>query len=150
MKNVPRVLFVLVFFSLVFSFAGGLYADKSETGKKTVYVCSMKKCDVKADKPGKCPKCGMELIKKVFETAFVCPVEKCGYKSEKPGKCPKCGKELKQHVHEVAYACPMKQCNVKANEPGKCPKCGMKLKKVDHHAHEKKGHVHKPGEKHTH
>ena len=30
---------------------------------KVYYVCPMKKCDVKSEKPGKCPKCGMELKK---------------------------------------------------------------------------------------
>jgi YHS domain-containing protein len=33
---------------------------------KVTYVCPMKQCNVKSDKPGKCPKCGMEL-KKVID-----------------------------------------------------------------------------------
>ena len=36
--------------------------------EKVVYVCPMKQCSVKTDKPGKCPKCGMDL-KKVVEYA---------------------------------------------------------------------------------
>jgi YHS domain-containing protein len=36
--------------------------------EKVVYVCPMKQCNVKTDKPGKCPKCGMDL-KKVVEHA---------------------------------------------------------------------------------
>ena len=39
---------------------------------KTVYTCPMEKCDYKSDKPGKCPKCGMELKKK----ACTCKVHK--------------------------------------------------------------------------
>jgi hypothetical protein len=31
--------------------------------QKIVYTCEMD-TDVKSDKPGKCPKCGMELVKK--------------------------------------------------------------------------------------
>jgi YHS domain-containing protein len=31
--------------------------------EKVAYVCPMKQCNVKTDKPGKCPKCGMELKK---------------------------------------------------------------------------------------
>ena len=37
-------------------------ASKSET-KKVVYTCSMHP-EVESDKPGKCPKCGMELEEK--------------------------------------------------------------------------------------
>jgi Cu(I)/Ag(I) efflux system membrane fusion protein len=34
---------------------------------KTVYVCPMKEdADVVSDRPGKCPKCGMDLVKKVI------------------------------------------------------------------------------------
>ena len=38
---------------------------------KVSYVCPMKQCEVKTDKPGKCPKCGMEL-KKVVEHTTEC------------------------------------------------------------------------------
>jgi YHS domain-containing protein len=31
--------------------------------EKVYYVCPMKQCNVKSDKPGKCPKCGMDLKK---------------------------------------------------------------------------------------
>ena len=49
--------------------------DKCCEGK-VVYVCPMKQCNVKSDKPGKCPKCGMDL-KKVVEHAA-----DCGHKEE--------------------------------------------------------------------
>jgi YHS domain-containing protein len=42
---------------------------------KVAYVCPMKQCNVKTDKPGKCPKCGMEL-KKVVEHKECCAHEK--------------------------------------------------------------------------
>lgn len=77
---------------------------------KTVYTCPMEKCDYKSDKPGKCPKCGVELKKHECKMEYVCPMEKCDFKSEKPGKCPKCGMELKkmactckEHKHEGAH-----------------------------------------------
>jgi YHS domain-containing protein len=38
---------------------------------ETYYVCPMKQCNVKSDKPGKCPKCGMKL-KKVVRHAEGC------------------------------------------------------------------------------
>lgn len=37
------------------------YTACSEHMHRTAYVCPMKECDYRADKPGKCPKCGMEL-----------------------------------------------------------------------------------------
>ncbi len=37
--------------------------SKTATATKVVYTCSMDP-DVTSDKPGKCPKCGMDLVKK--------------------------------------------------------------------------------------
>ena len=37
--------------------------DTQPTTQKAVYVCPMDS-DVVSDKPGKCPKCGMDLVKK--------------------------------------------------------------------------------------
>jgi len=59
-----------------------------------VYVCPMHK-DVTSDKPGKCPKCKMNLVKKetakpaVMKATYTCPMHP-DVKSDKPGKCPKC------------------------------------------------------------
>jgi hypothetical protein len=52
--------------------------------------------DVVMDKPGKCPKCGMDLVKKEMPaTKYVCPMpEHSDVVSDKPGKCPKCGMNL--------------------------------------------------------
>ena len=36
---------------------------KKQNPKATIYTCSMHP-EVTSDKPGKCPKCGMELVKK--------------------------------------------------------------------------------------
>ena len=35
--------------------------EKKSCEEKLVYVCPMKQCNVKTDKPGKCPKCGMDV-----------------------------------------------------------------------------------------
>lgn len=37
--------------------------DTQPTTQKAVYICPMDS-DVVSDKPGKCPKCGMDLVKK--------------------------------------------------------------------------------------
>jgi YHS domain-containing protein len=48
---------------------------------ETYYVCPMKQCNVKSDKPGKCPRCGMEL-KKVVKHAEGCEMHKKDQKHE--------------------------------------------------------------------
>ena len=58
-----------------------------------VYVCPMHS-EVKSDKPGKCPKCKMDLVKqepdsKDVKTVYTCPMHS-EVKSDKPGKCPNC------------------------------------------------------------
>jgi len=61
------------------------------------YTCPMKEhADVVSDKPGKCPKCGMDLVaKETAVTKYTCPMkEHSDVVSDKPGKCPKCGMEL--------------------------------------------------------
>jgi len=61
-----------------------------------IYTCTMHP-DVVSDKPGKCPKCGMDLIQKKMKMEAK-KVYTCGMHpdviSDKPGKCPKCGMEL--------------------------------------------------------
>ena len=84
----------------------GIFAQE-KAGKKdtahhhqaTVYTCPMHP-DVTSDKPGKCPKCGMNLtaskkeeMKKEVMKLYPCPMHP-DVKSDKPGKCPKCGMNL--------------------------------------------------------
>jgi Cu(I)/Ag(I) efflux system membrane fusion protein len=45
------------------------------------------------DKPGKCPICGMELVKKEQQVIYTCPMHP-EVTSDKPGKCPVCGMDL--------------------------------------------------------
>ncbi len=94
------------------------------TGK---YTCPMHP-EVVSDKPGSCPKCGMNLV----------PVD---------------GAEHASHDHEhhhgaaAQYTCPMHP-EVVSDEPGSCPKCGMNLVPVgdgDHGGHGGHSHEgHKP------
>lgn len=61
-----------------------------------IYTCTMHP-DVVSDKPGKCSKCGMDLVQKKMKMEAK-KVYTCGMHpdviSDKPGKCPKCGMEL--------------------------------------------------------
>lgn len=66
---------------------------------KATYTCPMHP-EVTADKPGKCPKCGMFLEQKASgkteakatakKDHGICPMHS-GVKGEKNDKCPKCG-----------------------------------------------------------
>jgi uncharacterized protein with PIN domain len=77
--------------------------DTTMTAKQVQqYTCPMHP-EVIANKPGKCPKCGMTLVK----------VE---------------AKKVKEAIADV-YTCPM-HTEVISDKPGKCPKCGMTLVKV--------------------
>lgn len=82
--------------------------SKKEAVNKTIYTCSMHP-EVVSDKEGKCPKCGMKLVKKMTlksDTASKGTQEKMG--------------------SEKVYVCTMCK-DVTSKKPGKCPKCGMDL-----------------------
>jgi len=80
-------------------------STKMEMAKDSVYYTCPMHSDVKMDKPGKCPKCGMALVKKTMKMSetksnnmeamktYTCSMHP-EVKSDKPGKCPKCGMEL--------------------------------------------------------
>jgi hypothetical protein len=63
---------------------------------KDIYVCPM--CDIKSDKPGQCPHCGMEMVKDVPKdpnAKVVYRCDRCGIEADKPGECPHhCGGTL--------------------------------------------------------
>lgn len=69
--------------------------DMAGTGK---YYCPML-CeeDKRYDKPGDCPKCGMDLVKEEAlassETIYTCPMHP-EIEQDHPGSCPKCGMDL--------------------------------------------------------
>lgn len=74
--------------------------------KATSYTCPMHP-DVVKDKPGRCPKCGMDLVAK----------------ADRPGK----GERAKGESEKaMSYTCPMHPDVVK-DKPGQCSKCGMNL-----------------------
>jgi hypothetical protein len=64
---------------------------------KEKYTCPMHP-EVMKGKPGKCPKCGMNLEKKEFYEVYACPMKDCPYFSEKGGKCLTCGIKLKKKL----------------------------------------------------
>ena len=80
-------------------------STKMEMAKDSVYyTCSMHP-EVKLDKPGKCPKCGMTLVKKTMK------MTETKSKNMEAMKTYTCS----MHLEVISY------------KPGKCPKCGMAL-----------------------
>ena len=54
------------------------------------YTCPMHP-DVRQDKPGKCPECGMYLVADTDQAVeYYCPMHPDVVQDE-PGKCPECG-----------------------------------------------------------
>jgi hypothetical protein len=78
---------------------------------QALYVCPMHP-DVQQAQPGKCPRCGMDLVRK------------------KPTAEPQAGPAADGGQpplpQDVEYECPMHP-DVRQAQPGKCPRCGMKL-----------------------
>lgn len=114
-------------------------AGKKDTTQHTVlYTCPMHP-DVKMDKAGKCPKCGMELslskkedMKAAVTKNYTCPVH-ADVISANSGKCPQCRKKLilskkeEMKAEQVKlYTCPMHH-DVTSDKEGKCSKCGMDM-----------------------
>jgi len=94
MKKLIIILFALT--GVMFSFAQTAKPKtsqtKSDTTAKYVYTCTMHP-EVMTDKPGKCPKCGMTLVKKKVDKIYTCTMDP-DVISDKPGNCPKCGMKL--------------------------------------------------------
>jgi YHS domain-containing protein len=143
MKNLIRVLFILIVVSFVLAPFGVLEAADKKAEKAEKHCCPMSKKDIDKDKA----EFKAEYKGKTYY--FCC--EKCKAAFEKdPEKCLKASKDKDKCCEgEVSYVCPMKQCNVKTDKPGKCPKCGMELKKVAAHDHDHdKDHKHDHDHKH--
>ena len=135
-----KKLLVLLIAALTIGSASSLAQKaKQDTVKHTaLYNCSMHP-DVKMDKAGKCPQCGMDLtlskkeeMKRQVTKTYTCPVH-ADMVSDKSGKCPQCGKKLslpkkEQMKAEVmnTYCCSMHP-DATSDKPGKCPKCGMEM-----------------------
>ncbi|HEX6789756.1 MAG TPA: efflux RND transporter periplasmic adaptor subunit, partial [Candidatus Krumholzibacteria bacterium] len=95
-------------------------ADEAGEGVVVKYTCPMHP-EIIRDEPGKCPICGMDLVKKEIqqETAakkYHCPMHP-QIVSDKPGSCPICGMNLEPFVEEA----PMDSTHGASTVPGLAP-----------------------------
>ena len=116
--------------------------------KQTTYTCSMHP-EVVADKPGKCPKCDMDLVasKEVQKKKGVINTYTCSKHpevvSDHPGVCHQCKEQLvidrkgSKQASKV-YTCSMHP-DVTSDKAGKCPKCNMNLTEIKPRSKAKKG-----------
>jgi Cu(I)/Ag(I) efflux system membrane fusion protein/Cu+-exporting ATPase len=126
---------LIILASSMLLFLGFSVAQTANTASKPVisYTCSMHP-EITSDKPGTCPKCGMDLVLKT-RVQYTCPMHP-DVISDSPGKCPKCKMDLVVKSSAL-YSCPMHP-EITSMEPGKCLKCGMKLKKAKSQEHQMK------------
>lgn len=75
------------------------HTEHEQESTKNMYTCPMPQDSVFSDKPGKCPKCGMDLVKMEHsnhdqaQATYTCPMHPEIIR-DKPGNCPICGMEL--------------------------------------------------------
>ena len=104
--------------------------------KADIYTCPMHP-EIQQGKPGKCPKCGMALVKKKPVAVKKQPVKKASpaVKQTVPAKkeaekmemgTSKTSDSKPSGEKSASYTCPMHP-EIHQDAPGKCPKCGMKL-----------------------
>ncbi|MEK9138941.1 MAG: heavy metal-binding domain-containing protein [Bacteroidota bacterium] len=107
-SNLVLVALVAGVVSLGFANDSAVQADQkkepSTTQPKEVakakYTCPMHP-QVVSEKSGKCPTCGMDLVKKKAKPSrkqkamYICPMHP-EVTSDKPSECPKCGMDLEK------------------------------------------------------
>ena len=97
------------------------------------YVCPMEQdADVVLDKPGKCPKCGMTLVKARLASVWTCPVH-AAVNEQSEGRCPIDGRELVRVTQVLSWTCP--GTTIDADSPGKCADGSAMVTKYTPRAH---------------
>jgi hypothetical protein len=97
----------------------------ADTGK-IIYTCPMHP-EIISDKPGTCPKCGMNLVKKGSNTSMM----KCSMMNGMDMNKEKVNNttqkdSTKTSSEKIVYTCPMHP-EVQSDKQGNCSKCGMTL-----------------------
>jgi Cu(I)/Ag(I) efflux system membrane fusion protein len=111
MKILTKIYWVLTLL-IALSFMACKNKD-SRSNNQFIYTCPMPQDSVFSNKPGKCPKCGMELVMMENQNSH-------------EGHDMVDSNMNKNH----AYTCPMHP-QVQTDTAGNCPICGMQLEKVE-------------------
>jgi predicted RNA-binding Zn-ribbon protein involved in translation (DUF1610 family) len=129
MKSLFTLLMALAFATIGFAQDSLMKKERmhEKMHEKMHYICPMH-ADVMQDHPGKCPKCGMDLVKTKNHDKMYCPMCKENTVM-KDGKCTKCGKKITKYGEKgqakKMYMC--SSCHTKSKKSGKCPKCGADI-----------------------
>lgn len=91
-----KVLRLTLQFILLFGFALDIQAQKTQT---EVYTCPMHP-EVKMDKPGSCPKCGMTLVETTIKTGQQKAIPKTHEQLKEPGDTVRANKEI-EAMHDI-------------------------------------------------
>jgi Heavy metal binding domain len=99
------------------------------------YVCPMPGDeDILEDKPGSCPRCGMELEGIRLDTVYTC-LTNTAIVREQPGKCPTDGRPLVPMTMAVSFVCPGAPDSKESINPGTCPDGTAKQRKYSPRPH---------------
>ncbi len=108
---------------------GGLVRLPPWTHTSTIYVCPMPEdAEVQSDRPGRCPKCGMDLVPASRSLPMETGASHAGH--DVPAASQAAGhsaQETRPGVgHPIRYYCPMHP-SYQSDRPGECPICNMTL-----------------------
>ncbi|MDP3667024.1 MAG: heavy metal-binding domain-containing protein [Sediminibacterium sp.] len=148
MKTNKMGLMALTVTILMFTGISAMGQNKSvtDTTKQdtVIYTCTMHP-EIKFNQPGKCPKCGMDLVKKtgvsgnkkhkmkMMHQMMNGMSDRSGMENMENNNSAEMNKTATDSTQKDAalYTCSMHP-EIQSNQPGSCPKCGMTLiKKSD-------------------
>ena len=123
---------ILLIFSIMLTSSSAFAQVNKQQSLQTdsVYYTCVMHPEIYSATPGKCPKCGMTLVKKIIKVEKPVPPKnntgspKNG-NEQTPNKNPP-PKITTQQTDSVYYTCVMHP-EIHSASPGKCPKCGMTL-----------------------
>ncbi len=103
---------LVVALALVMSLAVGVSAPPARAAQSdttpddayTVWLCPMHR-DHQAHDEGRCPLCGMALVRRTLVTRYVCLGQEEGVVEDGPGICPDTGEPLVPATREVVWFC---------------------------------------------